>query len=154
MHSCLPAQQSAVDDGRPVFGGEGPRVCGCIICGGRGCVSVGLSALLPAWAPCPSELAPGHPLPLHQGSPHLGSSFLRASLFALSVFPGGRGNRSLLPFLISLVDPASMVWLDPSVFSRLTLSSQPCWLLLWTDGLLSVAWPRSRTLCLCHILDA
>lgn len=113
--SALLSSSATVCCGRwaaPVFGGtEGPRVCGCIICGGRGCVSVGLTALL---------LEPEHPAP--QWSSHLGThcpctrvapqdSGLQLSagtlvLLSFSVFPGGRGNRSLLPSS-SLVDPAS-----------------------------------------------
>ena len=76
-------------------------------------------------------------------------------LLSLSV-PWGQREQVSSPPSSSLVDPASAEhWLDPSVF-RLTLSSQHCWLLLWTDGLLSVGLAPLQDLMphACLALDA
>ena len=123
--------------GGPCCGGaEGPGCVGASFVGAEVVSVWGLRHCYRAWSTLrPSELAPGHPLPLHQGSPQ--DSGLQLSAGTLFVLLSLSVPRVLLPASSSLVDPASTEhWLDPTVF-RLTLSSQHCWLLLRTDGLRS-----------------
>lgn len=143
-----------MDDGRPlcVVALRGPGCVGASFVGAEVVSVWGLQHCYRAWSTLhPSELAPGHPLPLHQGSPQDSGLQLSAGtlfvLLSLSV-PRGQREQVLLPASSSLVDPASTEhWLDPTVF-RLTLSSQHCWFSsgLMVSGL--VAWPHSRALSL------